>query len=64
MVNRLTPAPIIRVSLVSFRRFFLLPITKFISGAFFVSGDVLAFSGSLPHCYIRRRGFYAFTVAE
>ena len=44
--------------------FFYCRLRNLLTVLFSVSHDVLAFFGSLPHSYTRRRGFYAFRVAE
>ena len=60
MVNHVTKFRNILVNLGSRKIFFffLLPIRKFFNVFFFVSRNVLAFSGRLVSVYTRRRNFY------
>ena len=62
MVDDMAKFQSIRVSSRSF--FFYYRLRNLFAVLFSVSCHVLAFSGSSPHSYMRRRGFYAFRERE
>ena len=64
MVDDVTKFQSVRINLISSQRFFYCRLRNLLAGLFSLSHDVLAFSGSLPHSYIRQRGFYTFRVVE